>query len=63
MVTTYIQHVGDVYEMSVSMQGQEGLITLGVFGLVGSKYYPDENQYMPEYGATFKSYRYVLVDD
>lgn len=61
-VTAYNQHVGDVYELSVSVQGNQGCITVGVFGIVGSTYYPDENQYMPEYGMDYNSFHYELVD-
>ena len=62
LVTACNQHVGEVYEMSVSVQGDQGCISLGVFGLVGSKYYPDENQYMPEYGMDYSYFHYELVD-
>ena len=63
MVTTYHQFHTDVCQMNVSVDGDNGVIGLGVFGLVGHSYHPDENQYMPEYDVTYKSYRYSWVDN
>lgn len=48
--------------LSIEMQdystGTLGTIRFGVFGCIGARYYPDENQYMPEYGMEYITYRY-----
>ena len=44
-------------EMQDYSTGTLGTIRFGVFGCIGAKYYPDENQYMPEYGMEYLTYR------
>jgi hypothetical protein len=48
--------------LSIEMQdystGTFGTIRFGVYGCIGAKYYPDENQYMPEYGMEYLTYTY-----
>lgn len=62
MVATYDQFEGDVVSVEVSAQGDKGHIRLGMFCLVGSTYYPDENQHMPNYDIVYKVYHYAFVD-
>lgn len=45
-------------EMEDHFTGTWGTIRFGIYGCIGAKYYPDENQVMPEYGVEYITYRY-----
>jgi len=48
--------------IDVHVEGHEGMVRLGMMGEY-AVYYPDENQYMPEYGMDYVTYYYTWVDD
>lgn len=37
----------------VDVEGDFGVVRIGVFGIVNSSYFPDENVVMPEYGVKY----------
>ena len=51
----------DVCGMEVHVEGHGGIIKLGQWREY-PVYYPDENQYMPEYGIDYSSYYYSWID-
>ena len=63
MVAEQGQFADNVCQMSVGVHGGLGVVVLGMFGITSSTYYSDENQYMPEYGITYKEYHFFWVED
>ena len=46
---------GSLEGISIEVEGDMGVVRLGVFGIVGSSYSPDDNVVFPEYGVVYKS--------
>jgi hypothetical protein len=62
MVTRLNECHEELVQLNVSVSGDKGVVGLGVFGHIGNVYYPDENQYMPEYDTTYESYDFFWVE-
>lgn len=62
MVTEYNNVGHSVEGIVVDVEGDFGVIRVGVFGLVSSSYCPDENVVMPEYGVVYYSEPYTWND-
>ena len=55
MVTEYNEVGHNVESIVVDVEGDFGVVCIGVYGLVSSSYYPDENVVMPDYGVVYYS--------
>jgi hypothetical protein len=62
-MATRISEHGDVQSIEVTVSGKYGFIEIGVFCETGCTYYPDENQYMPEYGLVSSGGNYIWLED
>lgn len=62
-MATELSQYGDVVSIEVTVSGKYGCIELQVLCEAGCTYYPDENQYMPEYDIFPKSQKYIWLED
>ena len=54
---------GDCVEgMDVQVECNQGVVRVGVFGIVGVNFSSDDNVHFPEYGVDYRNYYYDWID-